>query len=306
MATSRKVIADSKVWGFQDIMSKEMNDQKCYPFHMDYLPEICYQKALEELNETPETRVEELTKLKGLLSADKFTAGIEFEEDFLQLFLRYRKYNSSQAFQAVRKFVHFRRNFSSIFQSIPNAYFKENPSTKFISVLPNRCPDGCAVVLVELGKWNHNELSIEHIKTMGMFSFLLPLRCPMTQICGFKVIYDFTNTIKHFRYCTPQNISLIYNAGFNCVPGRYKETHCINESALQVAVWAVFKHFLSAKIRKRVFFHSKPEDLLNYFPKSIIPTQYGGSLENYHDSELMNKLNEEVDSYPEKGLPNYF
>ncbi|KAF8778359.1 hypothetical protein HNY73_015090 [Argiope bruennichi] len=107
-------------------MSKKINDQKCYPYHMDHLPKSFYQKALEELNESAEAREIELNKLKELLS---------------------------------------------------------------------RCPDGCAIVLCELGKWNHNELSIEDVKRIGMFSFLLPLRCPMTQISGFKMIYDFTDTV---------------------------------------------------------------------------------------------------------------
>ncbi|KAF8778360.1 Alpha-tocopherol transfer protein-like [Argiope bruennichi] len=287
-------------------MSKEIHDQKCYPYHVDHLPTSFYQKALEELNESAEAREIELNKLKDLLSADKFTAGIEFEEDFLHLFLRYRKYNSSQAFQALKKFVNFRRNFSSIFQSVPEVYSKETPSTKFMSILPYRCPDGCVIVLCELGKWSHNELSIEDIKTICMFSFLISLRHPMTQISGFKMIYDYADTVKHFRYCTPQNISLIYNASFNCLPCRYKEVHCINKSALLTATWAILKHALPRKIRERFFFHSKPEDLLNYFPSSVIPTQYGGSLDSYHDSELMQKLNDEINNYPEKGMPNYF
>ncbi|XP_055944000.1 alpha-tocopherol transfer protein-like isoform X2 [Argiope bruennichi] len=167
---TRKVSVDSKVCACvsPDIMSKKINDQKCYPYHMDHLPKSFYQKALEELNESAEAREIELNKLKELLSADKITAGIEFEEDFLHLFLRYRKYNSSQAFQALKKFVSFRRNFSSIFQSVPEVYCKETPSTKFMSILPYRCPDGCAIVLCELGKWNHNELSIEDVKRIAL------------------------------------------------------------------------------------------------------------------------------------------
>ncbi|XP_055943918.1 alpha-tocopherol transfer protein-like [Argiope bruennichi] len=287
-------------------MQKEMSERKCYPYHMDHLPDSFQQRALKEFNETPETRQVELKKLKDLLSADKFAAHIEFEEDFLQLFLRYRKYDSSKAFQAVRNFLSFRNTYSSIFQTIPDVHFKDNPSTRFTTVLPYRCPDGCAVVLHELRKWNPNELSLEHFKTIVLSSFLLPLRCPMTQISGFKIIYDFKDTNKRFRYCTPQNINIYYNAAFNCVPGRYKEIHCVNKSVILTAVWAVLKPFLSEKMRKRIFFHSNPEDLLNYFPSSTIPTQYGGSLDNHHDSELMQKLNEEFENYPHGGLPNYF
>ncbi|GBN72530.1 hypothetical protein AVEN_90090-1, partial [Araneus ventricosus] len=54
------------------------------------------------------------------------------------------------------------------------------------------------------------------------------------------------------------------------------------------------------------FFHSNPEDLLNHFPRSIIPTKYGGSLSNYHDAELMRKMNKDHGNCPEGGQSNYF
>ncbi|GBN86652.1 hypothetical protein AVEN_230523-1 [Araneus ventricosus] len=132
-----------------------MDKERFYPLHMDHVPEYFYQKALSELNETPETREVELNKLKYLLSADKLTTGIEFEEDFLHQFLRHRKYNCLRAFQYLQKYFNFRRSHSSIFQSIPDENFKGNPATKFISVLPYRCPDGCRIILSEFGKLAH-------------------------------------------------------------------------------------------------------------------------------------------------------
>ncbi|GBN92666.1 hypothetical protein AVEN_114546-1 [Araneus ventricosus] len=150
-------------------------------------------------------------------ATDELTTGIEFEEDFLHQFLRHRKYNSLRAFQYLQKYLNFRRSHSSIFQSIPDEHFKGNPATKFISVLPYRCPDGCIIILSEFGKWNPNDLSLEYLKREAIASFLQPLRCPKTQITGLKIIHDFKNTVKHMRYCTPQNVLLVYNAA--CVMG---------------------------------------------------------------------------------------
>ncbi|GBN09588.1 Retinaldehyde-binding protein 1 [Araneus ventricosus] len=257
-----------------------------------------------------EERTSNLIKRYGKdfdLENNKITTGIEFEDDFLRLFLRHTKYNSSKAFPYVRHFVNFRRNYGSLFTSIPDENFATNSSTKISSVLPYRSADGCAIILSEIGKWNPDELSLEDFKRMAIFLFLQPLRCPMTQISGFKVIHDFKDTsVKYLRYCTPQNLYLFYNVALNCVPGRYKEIHCINESVLLRAVWAIVKHFLSAKMRKRVFFHSKPEDLLNHFPPFTLPAKYGGTLHDYHNTDLMRKLNKEHGNYPLGGQPNYF
>ncbi|CAL1293364.1 unnamed protein product [Larinioides sclopetarius] len=142
---------------------------------------------------------------------------------------------------------------------------------------------------------------------MAIFTFLQTLRCPMTQINGFKSIIDFKNTsIKYFRYINPSTLYLLYHVAFKCVPGRYKECHCINGSVVMKFAWTVMKPFLSAKMRQRVVFHSEPESLLNYFPTSILPQQYGGKLNDYHNEDMMRKLNKEHRNFPIGGQPNYF
>ncbi|CAL1293366.1 unnamed protein product [Larinioides sclopetarius] len=250
-------------------MSQERIEPECYPIHMNFLPDIFRKKAVKELHETPE-KSKELDKLKHLLSNDKTTAGIDFEEDFIRLFLRHNKYDVSKAFPYVRNFVNFRRNYSNLFINIPDEHFATKASTRFISVLPYRCPDGCTLILIELGKWNLDEFSLEDVERMAIFTFLQTLRCPMTQINGFKSIIDFKNTsIKYFRYINPSTLYLLYHVAF-------------------------------------VVFHSEPESLLNYFPTSILPQQYGGKLNDYHNEDMMRKLNKEHRNFPIGGQPNYF
>ncbi|CAL1297573.1 unnamed protein product [Larinioides sclopetarius] len=128
----------------------ERNEAECYPIQMDYLPDIFHQKAVRELNETPERWRVEVKKLKELLSDNKITTAIVFEEDFLRLFLRHTKYNSSKAFHYLLNFISFRRNYGSLFASIPDENFATNPSTKMFSILPYRSPDGCAIILSEI------------------------------------------------------------------------------------------------------------------------------------------------------------
>ncbi|GBO07988.1 hypothetical protein AVEN_178948-1, partial [Araneus ventricosus] len=91
-----------------------------------------------------------------------------------------------------------------------------------------------------------------------------------------------------------------------CFPGRYKEVHYINGSIVLKVAWTVMKPFLSAKMRQRIIFQSEPEDLLNHFPASILPSKYGGSLNDYHNGDLTRKLNREHGNFPITGLPNYF
>ncbi|CAL1278016.1 unnamed protein product [Larinioides sclopetarius] len=129
----------------------EKNEALCYPIQIDCLPDIFHQKAETELNETPESWRVEVKKLKELLSDNKITTAVVFEEDFLRLFLRYTKYNSSKTFQYMLNFIRLRRNYGNLFTSIPDENFAINPSTQMFSVLPYRSPDGCAIILSEIG-----------------------------------------------------------------------------------------------------------------------------------------------------------
>ncbi|CAL1275457.1 unnamed protein product [Larinioides sclopetarius] len=245
----KKIQGNIKDLFSHETMSKENNEQACYPLHITHIPEYFYEKAQKELNETLETREVELSKLKKLLSADKLTSDIKFEEDFLHQFLRHRKYDSLKAFQYLKKYINFRRSHSSMFLSVPEEDFRGNPSIQLNSLLPYRCPDGCVIILCEFGNSSKNSWS--------------------------------------------------------CIPARFKELHFINKSAFLSAMWAVIKYVVPEKLRKRAFFHSNPEDVVNYFPRSIIPTKYGGSLVNYHDSELLWKMNKDHGNCPEGGQPNY-
>ncbi|GBM44352.1 hypothetical protein AVEN_140500-1 [Araneus ventricosus] len=55
-----------------------------------------------------------------------------------------------------------------------------------------------------------------------------------------------------------------------------------------------------------VIFQSEPEDLLNHFPAYVLPSNYGGSLNDYHNGDLLRKLNREHGNFPIGGRPNYF
>ncbi|GIY09763.1 uncharacterized protein CEXT_745551 [Caerostris extrusa] len=74
-----------------------------------------------------------------------------------------------------------------------------------------------------------------------------------------------------------------------CIAARYKEIHLVNLSYTFRAVWFIMKHFFTDKLKQRMIFHKTPETLLNYFPKAVLPKQYGGDLESYDMSSWLKK-----------------
>lgn len=55
------------------------------------------------------------------------------------------------------------------------------------------------------------EFPPEEVKRMVVISILQSLRDPMTQVNGFKVIFDVqSNPIRHLKHATPSNLYLMY------------------------------------------------------------------------------------------------
>ncbi|CAL1275442.1 unnamed protein product [Larinioides sclopetarius] len=283
------------------------NEEKELPFQMNYIPEFAQIKCEVELNETPERRKQSIQELKKLLANDKSTEKICFHNDLLVQYLRHSKYNTNKALNQLRNLIVLRNKEEKMFQPIPDEYFSTKPSAKFLIVLPKRSPDGCTMVLFQIGKWDPKELALEDLKKMILVTFLQILRDPMTQINGFKIIHDFAGTsLEQIKYCTPQNLYLFYYISLYCIPGRYKEIHFINETPVLRFLWTIIKKFLSDKIRNRVFFHSRTEELLNYFPKSVLPVQYGGEILDMHETKFVETANEEQKKNTVEGQSNFF
>ncbi|GBM91206.1 Alpha-tocopherol transfer protein-like [Araneus ventricosus] len=238
-------------------MSSKPPEEENLPFLMDYVPEFFQRKCEEELNETPERKQTALQELRSMLQKNQTTSGIDFLEDFLVQYLRRHKYKTKPAMKMVENSVDIYRNHNYLIQSIPDKYFLLRSSTKWWRVLPKRCPDGCTILLVQVGLWNPDEFPFELYKKMVAMIFLQILRDPMTQINGIKFIQDFKGTsFQHLKYATPQTMYLFYQCTINSIPGRYKAFHCLNESIFLKTAWTIVKPFLSQKMRSREMYEN--------------------------------------------------
>ncbi|GBO12846.1 hypothetical protein AVEN_167956-1 [Araneus ventricosus] len=66
------------------------------------------------------------------------------------------------------------------------------------------------------------------------------------------------------------------------------------------------KPFMPSSIRKIIRIHSSPEELLDFFPRSILPTKYGGDVNEYYMADRLKQINAEEDNYPVEGQKNTF
>ncbi|KAF8778835.1 alpha-tocopherol transfer protein-like [Argiope bruennichi] len=284
---------------------KNTENEDILPFPAEDLPKHVLRKCEDELNETPDRKEKALQELRTMLQNNPETTGINFYEDFLTQFLRRNKYRMKDAYQNVLNLVDITRK-ESLFIRNADMYL-DSPMTRALLLLPKKCPDGCTVIITRFGKWNPNEIPFEHMKSMLAISILQLLRDPVTQISGIKFIHDFKGaSVQHLKYCSPRNLHLLYHGAINCLPGRYKAIHCVNESFVLKTIWALMKPFLSEKLKNRVVFHSNSEGLFDYFPRSMIPAEYGGTLLDNDIKDWIRMAYKCHEGYTVAGQPNFY
>ncbi|CAL1278042.1 unnamed protein product [Larinioides sclopetarius] len=284
-----------------------MQRKEFLPLETGHLTESAIRKCEEELNEreTLGRKAKGLQELRSLLQKNPKSEGIDFHEDFLVGFLRRNKYRVENARQQILKLMHLHET-ENMFGGVPEEYL-DLPSNKFLVLLPMRCQDDCALFICRWGKWDPSELPLEQLKQMVWMLILQSLRDPMTQINGFKIIHDLEGmSFKQLKYCTPSNFSLLYNSAVICLPARYKEMHYISDSHLFKIIWNMIKPIMSEKIRNRVYFHSNKEELFHYFPRCIMPTVYGGDIQETAMEDWIKRANKEHTKCTLRGQPNYY
>ncbi|GIY09761.1 hypothetical protein CEXT_745541, partial [Caerostris extrusa] len=211
--------------GIRDPTTAKIGEE-IFPFEIEIVPEYFLKKAEEELHDTAERRAQGLQEIKELVKNDEHTKNIEFDDDFLLQYLRLR-HNSSGG-----------------------------KSQIYISA-PLRCQDGCTILLVELDNWVPEKFPVDEVKRVYLLYLLDSLRNPMTQINGFKIIYDLkSNPLRHLRHLTPENLYLLYHgsqakivkdsgtafaADDRCGPINYLLNtmffHVTSQSTTDISVW---------------------------------------------------------------------
>ncbi|KAG8178732.1 hypothetical protein JTE90_025460 [Oedothorax gibbosus] len=282
------------------------NDLETYPFEMDHLPDYFKEKCTAELKENLIARTEGLKELKELVKSHKLLRDINFVDDFLVQYLRNRKYDVHKAFQHVITYVNYVNNYSYMFKRVDVDKYYSIPYELFFTPLPNRCQDGCTIIYYEFGKWDPELCPVEEFKPLSTALYCQAIRDPMTQINGYKIIFDFTDTtFKQFKCFTPQNLYLYYKGVLDALPGRMKQIILIDNSFLSKIAFTIFVGFATEKVKQRIVVKKYSKELVDILPASCLPVHCGGTLKEYYMKEWWSKAAESMDK-PTYSQPNYY
>ncbi|GFT26785.1 alpha-tocopherol transfer protein-like [Trichonephila clavipes] len=223
------------------------------PFEMGYLPKEFQEKAVSEINETLENKIRGLEELREMVKLDESLTGIELDEEFLVVFLRYAKYDIKEAFSRLKNLMKLKTDHMYMFSGQLFDIIVKTATDKILTYLPHRCPDGCGIIYLNLDNWIPEDFPTVEVKRMAPIVLLQGVREPMNQVNGFKVIIDAkSNPWRHLRHCTFENLYLMYHGSQCCFPGRFHSYHVVNMAFTGKFCYQMMKPFLPEELRRKI------------------------------------------------------
>ncbi|XP_035220235.1 alpha-tocopherol transfer protein-like isoform X2 [Stegodyphus dumicola] len=209
--------------------------------------------AETELGETPLVKKESLKKIKELIELEQdFQPFID--DKFLLMFLRCKKHDVQKAYESLKNFYRFKEKNSRVLTDFLPSEHKTIMDSNSFTALLSRDSNGCAVVIVRLGKFNWNEATIEDLFATSFTIGSLLARLEASSVCGCMILIDLKDfTMKMvFKLLSVKLWIFLIGCLQNCFPLRIKAIHIVNEPAAYHAVVSLFKLAMPKKLRERV------------------------------------------------------
>ncbi|KAG7281852.1 hypothetical protein CRUP_031101, partial [Coryphaenoides rupestris] len=242
------------------------------------LPDHTVQKAKDELNETEEKRVATLKELRGIMKekaegGDDLNKAVqdtfgEKPDGLLVRFIRARKYDVNRAFELMKGYVRFRRDYPELFENLTPEAVRSTIEAGYPGILPSRDKYGRVVLLFNIENWDYEEITFDE----------------ETQINGFCII-------ENFKGFTMQQASGIKPTELKKMVDMLQAVHFIHQPWYFTTTYNVVKPLMKGKLLERVFVHG--DELDNYykeFDADILPSEFDGKGSKYDGKATAAKL----------------
>ncbi|KAI5725888.1 hypothetical protein M8J77_021311 [Diaphorina citri] len=200
-------------------------------------------------------------------------------DEFILLFLHSCYYSIERTKDTIDNYFTVRAQCSDLFKGRGDSkYLLQQLEYYDMMALPNLTPDKSRIVMYRL---RNDDLSIfNYADTLRAFFAVNDLFISEDGLMeGYVVVFDMSGlSFGHLAKTTTQ-LNLVKNFMVyiqECHPVRLKSIHVINTYPLIDKILAIIKPMMQANIIQMLHLHPSLDTLAEYFPLSILPSDYTG------------------------------
>jgi len=242
------------------------------------LPEYLVNKAVNELNETPDNRDKGLRELKKLIEEYKSLTVPVDDDIFLLRFLRVSKFDAGMAFDRVREYYKWRMLNKELFSDIQEPNVISFLNEGFLTISRGNAAGKPTTLLASYDKWDSDRFTGEDLLKVIILQIERALEDPHTQVCGMIILVDVSGfSLGHAYHLTPSVLSKIADSVYDVIPVMQKQLHLFNAPDIFLPIFNTFVSFVPKEMQEKTFYYGKDiSELYKRVDTDCLPTKIGG------------------------------